>query len=380
MKIRIFQPIVPEYRVALFEGVGKRYGDNVEIWAAEGSGLNNSYPLKNVRFDYNHPFKYWGSLCWQVGLTLNGLSRGDVVVICGDVHQLSSLWIAIKAKCRGIKVVWWGHHRTATSKEIGIKLRLAIAKILNEVYLCYTRTGIAYLEAHGFKHGRVFATGNTIDQAPIKEAINLVVGNSCSCREDDQNSNHLSTTTTKNYDYVLTVGVMREKIHLDLFLRAMTDKRLANLNLVVIGDGEMKESWQKLAADLGISDRVKWLPGTRDQKVMAPWFLGAKAFIYPGSIGLSILHAFSYGLPVITHNNAEHQMPEFEVMEDGKTGVCFNEGDVEDMIAKTAAFLSDESRRAECGRYCQDLAFNKYSMDQMIANFCEAINSAGGLK
>ena len=34
-RIRIFQPIVPEYRVALFDGLDRRYGGRIDIWAAE---------------------------------------------------------------------------------------------------------------------------------------------------------------------------------------------------------------------------------------------------------------------------------------------------------------------------------------------------------
>ena len=162
-------------------------------------------------------------------------------------------------------------------------------------------------------------------------------------------------------------------------IKALVDDRLKNAQLVVIGDGPEKANWQTLAADLGVKDRVTWIPGTRNQMDMAPWFLKAKLFVYPGSIGLSILHSFSYALPVVTHGNAAHQMPEFEVMEDGKTGACFAEGDLEDMIDKISSLLSDEPRRSKMGRYCQGLALGEYTMDNMIHNFCQAIESAAAI-
>lgn len=112
---------------------------------------------------------------------------------------------------------------------------------------------------------------------------------------------------------------------------------------------------------------------------MVQWFLGAKAFIYPGSIGLSILHSFSYGLPVITHGNEQHQMPEFEAMKDGRTGVCFRENDLEDLIACCHRYLSNENNRLEMGQYCQKLAFSRYSIDQMVSNFCAAIETVKGI-
>ena len=45
-------------------------------------------------------------------------------------------------------------------------------------------------------------------------------------------------------------------------------------------------------------DLVGDLGSIYDEIELAPWFLTADAFVYPENIGLSILHAFGYGLPV----------------------------------------------------------------------------------
>lgn len=361
MKIRIFQPIVPEYRVALFNGLGERYGEGIEIVAAERIGKDVSCPLSNMRYDYAHPLKRIGPFVWQSGLSLNGLAKGDVAVVCGDVHQLSSLWIAWCAKLRGIRVVWWGHHKTATSTERGVKIRLFIARRLSDVMLAYTRTGISYLECRGFKKGRVFATGNTIDQVPIKKAIAAWDG----------------VDRFAGKKGLLCCSVLREKVKLDLVIRALADERLKDAVMAVIGEGPMKAEYERVAVECGVADRIAWLGATRDQEVMAPWFLSAKAFVYPGSVGLSILHAMSYGLPVVVHGNANHQMPEYEVMEDGKTGVCFAEDDIGDLVCKIVMLLTDEPARMKMSKYCRDVAYNRYSMKQMIDNFATAIEKAG---
>ncbi len=358
-KIRIFQPIVPEYRVALFNGLGKRYGDRIEVWASPGEGQDKSYPLESIRYDYDHRLVKVGSLCWQCGFSLRGLKKGDIVVVCGDVHQLSSLWIAALAKLRGIGVVWWGHHRTATSTERRIRIRLAVAKKLSDVFLCYTKTGIRYLEERGFKKESVFATGNTIDQEPIRIAI--------------QNA-RANEEVLRRRPYFLCCGVLRRKIHLELFIKAMAYSRLSRVNLVVIGDGAMKEFWQKLATEFNVDKRITWIAGTRDQNVMAPWFLNAAAFVYPGSIGLGILHSFSYGLPVITHGNAAHHGPEFEAMEDGKNGLCFREGDAEDLANKVLSIIDDEKKLAFLFKNAKETATH-YTMNQMVSNFVAAIEA-----
>lgn len=376
-KVRIFQPIVPEYRVALFDGVWGRYIGRIDLCAAERCGQDTSCALHKIPFDYSHQFFRIGPFVWQVGLSLNGLAKGDVVVICGDIHQLSSLWLALLSKARGIKVVWWGHHKTATSKPLGVWIRLQIAKLLSDVYLCYTETGKKWLKAHGFAKRPVFATGNTIDQVPIKESMSKWDAQSI---EAWKKAHDLSE---KNL--LLCCSVLRPKIRLDMAIRALASKPLAERNtvLAIIGDGPAKEDCERLAKELGVDERVIWVGSTRDQEVMAPWFLAARLFVYPGSIGLSILHAFSYGLPVVTHSNVDHQMPEFEVMEDGKTGAVFEEGNVNDMVGKIAALLDVPSKLLEMSGYAKRLAYERYSMDNMVVNYCQAIEAAaqiGGRK
>ena len=362
-KIRIFQPIAPEYRVALFNGLGRRYADRIDIWAAESMGKDVSCPLSDMAYDYAHPFRRIGPFVWQTGLSLRGLSRGDVIVVCGDIHQLSSVWIALKAKLRGIKVIWWGHHTTAYANERKVGVRLLIARCLSDIYLCYTKTGISYLEKRGFVHGKVFATGNTIDQKPIKQAM-------CDYDGADMFDGHPG---------VLCCSVLREKVKLDLAIRALTDHKLKDVRLAVIGDGPKKDDYMRLAEETGVAERIVWIGATRDQKQMAPWFLSAKAFVYPGAVGLSILHSMSYGLPVVVHDNAEHQMPEYEIMEDGLTGFCFQENDAGDLAAKLAKVINDRGLRSKMSEYCKTVAYEKYSMSQMVANFCEAIEAAAKL-
>lgn len=368
MRIRIFQPIVPEYRVALFEGVGKRYGDNVEIWADAGSGQDRSYPLENMRYDYSHSFKRFGLIRWQRGLSLKGLARDDVIVVCGDVHQLSSLWIAFKAKCCGIKVVWWGHHVSVGSKKLGIRIRLFFTKWLSDVVLCYTQQGVEWFRSRGWA-SPVFATGNTIDMNSVKNAIAAWTPEKLMVFQREHG--------LEKQEVIVFCSVLRWKTRLDQLLRAMAleDLRQRGTKLVIIGDGEGRATWVKLAQDLGVQDRVIWVGALRDQMKIAPWFLSAKAYVYPGPIGLSIIHAFSYGLPVICHDNMAQHGPEFEAMADGWTGFTFKENDVDDLVRQIVRLLADEARRQKMSCCAQEIAFERYSMDRMIDNYCAAISA-----
>lgn len=360
-RVRIFQPIVPEYRVALFDGLAARYQDRIDVQSSPCRRAEKSYPLHKMRYDYGHEFHFVGPFRWQSGFSLDGLKRGDVVVVCGDLHELSSLWVAIRAKIRGLHVVWWGHHVSALAREGRVAIRLAIAKMLSDVMLCYTDAGIHYLESRGFKRGTVFATGNTIDLASVEKATIAWNGvRKCGARKT-----------------LLFCGVLREKVRLDVLLKAiallMTKRK--DISCIMIGDGEMAGVWKSLSKKLGLDEVVIWTGELRGQDKLAPWFLSADLFVYPGRIGLSLVHALSYGLPVLLNDNLVNHGPEYVVFKPGQNGLSYHENDEVD-LAEKIDFALNKSDLKMYGENGRRTVFAQYSMSRMVDRFSEAIEAA----
>lgn len=366
-KVRVFQPIIQEYRLALYEGLAAKYGDSIEVWASPNRGDEVSLPIKGMRYDYNHSWHQFGPFIWQAGFSLHGLRRGDVIVICGDVHHLSSLLLAVKAKIRGIKVIWWGHHVSALAKPLNVRIRLMVCRALSDVVLCYTDAGIDFMKARGFK--RVYATGNTIDLVEVEcEAIKF---------KDKQLLEPSPLTSTFN---LLFCGVLREKTRVDILLHALailkSRRPFSNSNLqfrlVIIGNGEKFAQWQQLAEVIGVSDMVEWTGELRGQTKLAPYFCRADLFVYPGRIGLSLMHAFAYRLPVVLNDNPADHGPEYVAFKPGENGWAFKYNDAEDMADKIAeASVSCElKQRGERGyRFVSE----NYSMSRMVERYVEAI-------
>lgn len=369
-RIRIIQRWIPEYRVAVFNGVGIKFLGEVELWAAaQDKGV--SYIVENVKMDYSHTVKRWGPVQWQHGLiTLKGLKKGDVIVVGGDLHNISAMMLSALARMNGLGVVWWGHHKTANAKRWKVLIRLWIAKLLSDVYLCYTKAGARFLETHGFVKGRVYATGNTIDQTAIVDAVGKFDKSSL----DDFRHTH----NLEGKKLILICGEVHAKMRLHQLIEAMATPQLRSepVVLAVIGDGSECERCRALSKRLCVDDRIRWIGATRDQMVMAPWFILANVFVYPGAIGLSIMHAFSYGVPVVTHGCREHQMPEFEALREGVTGLTFREDDVNDLADKVLSMIVNPKRTKEMGDKARKLAFSEYSMRQMVENYCAAIIAA----
>lgn len=364
-KIRIFQPIVPHYRVALFEGIAKRYPAKVEIWAGNKAyGGKNSYQVAGAVCDFSHEFKKIGPFVWQLGLSLRGLRRGDVVVVCGDIHQLSTIFIAIRARMKRIRVVWWGHHKTAGAKRWRVAMRIQIMKWVADTVLFYTKEGVQWYASLGNDISHVYATENAIELDPMRNATTKW--------NEERLRQFAEEKGVVGKKLFLFCSRLLPKVKLELAIRALTGLERDCL-LVVIGDGIMREKYERLACELGVSSKIRWEGILLDQDQLAPWFLLSKAFVYPGAIGLSIFHSFSYGLPVITHGNKNNQMPEFAAMIEGKTGLLFKEGDWKCLQRAMGVILADDKNRTRMSTFCKEYVFANFTMEKMVENFCRAI-------
>ena len=177
---------------------------------------------------------------------------------------------------------------------------------------------------------------------------------------------------------ILVCSALRPKTRLDLLISALADETLIRWKplVVIIGDGPQREVYRQKVSDEGVGEYVRWLGMRRKQDELAPWFLSAQVYVYPGAVGLGLIHAMAYGLPAIVHGNDKHQMPEFEVMEDGKTGLTFEENSVADLVRKLDYAFLHPAEMKEMGDYAKDKVLSKYSMRQMISNYCGAIEAA----
>ena len=71
-----------------------------------------------------------------------------------------------------------------------------------------------------------------------------------------------------------------------------------------------------------------------------PYFQNSDIFVYPGGIGLSLVHAYSFGLPVITTDNMDVHGPEIELLKQGVNGDFFTDNDSIDLANKIQRWAS----------------------------------------
>jgi len=241
---------------------------------------------------------------------------------------------------------------------------------LADAWLLYTEVEAKSLAAKGFPAEKVFFTNNTIDEKAVDVAI--AVWDEVRLRDFAETEGLTGRKT------ILFCGRLTPKSEVGLLLEALQAllTRIPEVQLLVIGDGELRGTLERRAAELGLSDRLRLLGAMHGEEMLAPWFLSSSCFAYPGAIGLSLNHAFAYGLPVVAHDNPLQQMPEFAALTAGRNGLLFRQHDPDALAETLAGLLTDEQRCRTLGQNAFRTVRSTFSVGRMVENFAAAIHAA----
>jgi len=286
--IKVFQPNIRAYREFFFSSLNEAFEKCLVIHGGvDESSFDVCYKAIKIS-----P-KIIGGFNLQFNLSRFALQSG-VNIVGLDLHWPSPIFWGIIAKLRGVPLIFWGH---GFGKSWLAKfLKLFLIKIADALVL-YGDNGKEEMLAFGVPCEKVFVAPNTV------RILN----------SEDCSSNKKSI--------FLYVGRLQERKRLDFLLHAFARLPIQakSARLVFIGDGSIKASLVGLSKALKIDDRVEFISGTSDENVLKSYFSKAIAYVTPSACGLGLLHAFAYGVPVITCFSNEHG-PEIEWLSDGVNG------------------------------------------------------------
>ena len=69
----------------------------------------------------------------------------------------------------------------------------------------------------------------------------------------------------------------------------------------------------------------------------------------------------TFGCPVVSNDNFATQMPEYEAIDDGKTGTFFRENDINSFAEAIKRWLTNGLDREKIRQYCYDVIDKKYN-------------------
>ncbi|MFV2053707.1 glycosyltransferase family 4 protein [Aliiroseovarius sp. YM-037] len=351
-RIIVVQPALPAYRLDFFDRLATSLGPLFRVYASrsEMSGLSirQTPPWLNTLDQMRNPIR---GMEWQPGAISIAIRRGDILIVCGAPRCLSTLALMIKARLIGAKTVWWGHYWSATSIAWRHRFRLLSMRLADAV-LFYTDQEVeAYRQKESRHDGRVIsALNNGINVAPIKPL-------------------RLPYDAGMRPNRLLFIGRLTEKARLDLLLGALADPHLSGVDLQVIGDGPNAATLKAQADALGLDARVTWHGAQTDEAQVAAIANTCRLFVYPGAVGLSLLHAAAYGLPAIVHKDRATHMPEIAAFEGGRTGGAFSKGVVASLVETITDALSSTQVLNRWSAAAMQKADEEFNTEQMAARF-----------
>lgn len=177
---------------------------------------------------------------------------------------------------------------------------------------------------------------------------------------------------------VLSVGRLVEKKGFDDLLRAVAviDDPC---QVVIIGDGPLREPLEALIEQLGIADRVTML-GSRDHDSTLEWYRRADIFALAckvaadgdrDSMPVVTKEAMAAGLPVVSTEAVG--VP--EMVDDGKTGLLVPPSDPRALAEALCQLLGDPELRREMGRMGRQVISERFDLRDQAVAVARAIGS-----
>lgn len=176
-------------------------------------------------------------------------------------------------------------------------------------------------------------------------------------------SNVYSAHFNNSHRNLVFVGRLSAVKKLDMIIHAVYDlmNKGEKYNLTFIGSGEESKRLADLSRKLNLADVVWFYGPCYDEYRLADFLYNADLCVSPGNVGLTAIHCMVFGLPVLTHNKYEWQMPEFEAVVEGETGAFFEYGSQKSLENAISNFFEKGFDRENIRQNCYKVIEDRYN-------------------
>ena len=360
-KVILIEPVLAHYRKDVFEKLNNSKEFNFKIIAGRSyQGINSlkghEQPLlHHISFNFlGHNFYYLQGI-----LKYLFKEKPDRIICTGiDFHLLHTLIIFFIHKfILRKKFYWWSHATIGHQGKFGFLMRKIVYKSSSGIF--------------SYNHkGR-----DNLIQMSVAEKNIEVVNNSLNKEDYGYLNYNLHEAKSSNVFNILYSGRITKAKKIDLLIKALTilkEKNSFDFKCTIIGDGDLDGNIL-LSKSLNISNSIDFV-GAKYGKEAHPYFLNADLFVYPSGIGLSILHSFSFGIPVITTDNMDVHGPEIELLKKDYNGNLFIHESAKDLAEKIIIWRakiinSKEVYTKNCIQRIKDYAYLPEIMSHKVLNF-----------
>lgn len=169
----------------------------------------------------------------------------------------------------------------------------------------------------------------------------------------------------KNGKVVLALGRLHPNKGFDLLLRAMA--KVPDARLWLLGDGPQGDELRALALELGIEDRIDFVPWTDDP---APYYAAADVVCVASRIeplGNVVLEAWTHDTPVV----ASLADGPVELIRDGETGLLVDAADPDALATALRRVLDSEGLSAQLAAHGRAAYEAEFTEQAVVAGYLD---------
>jgi glycosyltransferase involved in cell wall biosynthesis len=357
-RLGLQQRVLPRYRADFFNLLASACGGGLNILAGKPRSKEmidsvESLQTANLTITHNlHLLEGRFYLCYQTDL-LGWLSRWDPMAL---IVEANPRYITTPAAIRwmhrrGRKVIGWGlGSPTSGGGWIGGLLADTRRRFIHQfdALITYSQQGAEDYRRAGYPSERIFVAPNAVTHRPTKPIP-------------------LRPVLPGKHLNVLFVGRLQARKRVDLLLEACASLP-AEIQPVlwIVGDGPAR-------SELEIQAKKRYpsaeFTGEKHGSELEPYFLRADLFVLPGTGGLAIQQAMSFGLPVLV---AEADGTQFDLVR-ASNGWQVPPGDLETLGKTLQDALSDPYRLRRMGESSYQIVSEEINIESMVNAFLDAL-------
>ncbi|NQU32376.1 MAG: glycosyltransferase [Bacteroidetes bacterium] len=377
LRVVLLQPFLSHYREPIYNLLCRQEYPNPKYSFL--SDIVNNSGIKTIDFQQSRIAVQNGGLhwqkvsnvwfgknfLWQLAAIRLALDKDvDCIILLGNMYYISN-WIgAILARLTGKRILLWTHGYLREEKGIKGWIREKFYK-LSDGLLLYGNRGRQLLRRRGFDPECLYVVYNSLnyeEQCKVRD----------NCSAEVLKGIRQSLFSLSDLPVLIFVGRLTPQKKLSMLIEAahILKKKGIELNILFVGDGPERKNFEQLVLSYSMTSNVVFYGACYTEEELGPLFMLSDLCVAPGEIGLTCMHAFAYGIPVVTHDNPDLQGPEWEAIQPGITGELFRYDDVQDLARVIAGWLELGKSRKQLSVDCRRIIDRYYnpSYQAMVIN------------
>ncbi|NQT06486.1 MAG: glycosyltransferase family 4 protein [Candidatus Omnitrophica bacterium] len=318
-------PVVPNYWVRFLRHLSMISTIDVTCFhgkSSKGFGVHSagtSLPVKNIWVkNYFYPMGRH-RVFWQSSLMLLFKGNFDVIVCQEVVHNLAiwAIWLLGRLYKKRLILFGYGYRPANLPRPFWI-MRNFIRKLLlknADAVIVYTRQGSDECIRIGMHSKKIFIMNNTLDTEYLMSLQDKIAEEEL---KEIRDRLKLSSSHT-----LLYVGRLLPEKRIDILIESFSMLKQSNvdISLLVVGEGTERQRLLQQAKSL---ENIHFVGPIYDDRKLAKFFTISDLLVIPGRVGLTCVHGFCYGVPIVTTKHGVEQSPEVAYITHKKNGYVVN--------------------------------------------------------